>query len=72
MEEDCECGVVNVGGGIAGLATTLALKRVGVASLVLERSAELRSPGAALTLFPNAWRAIDALDAPGAFLSGLP
>ncbi|KAL6007782.1 hypothetical protein ACLOJK_033284 [Asimina triloba] len=61
MEEDCECGVVIVGGGIAGLATALALKRVGVASLVLERSAELRATGAALTLFPNAWRALDAL-----------
>jgi len=53
--------VVIVGAGIAGLATALALKRVGIKSLVLERSHELRAAGAALSLFPNAWRALDAL-----------
>ncbi|KAG9444267.1 hypothetical protein H6P81_015607 [Aristolochia fimbriata] len=53
--------VVIVGGGIAGLATALALKRIGICSLVLERSHELRTTGAALTLFPNAWRALSAL-----------
>ncbi|XP_077228805.1 monooxygenase 2-like [Tasmannia lanceolata] len=58
--EICE-EVVIVGGGIAGLATAVALKRVGVRALVLERSDELRATGAALTLFPNAWRALHAL-----------
>ncbi|XXG64671.1 hypothetical protein AAC387_Pa05g2558 [Persea americana] len=53
--------VVIVGGGIAGLATALGLKRVGIRALVLERSHELRATGAALTLAPNAWRALDAL-----------
>ncbi|KAI3992366.1 hypothetical protein MKX01_030087 [Papaver californicum] len=53
--------VVIVGGGVAGLATALALKRVGVKSLVLERSSELRVTGAALTLFSNAWIALEAL-----------
>lgn len=53
--------VVIVGGGIAGLATALALKRVGVEALVLERSHELRATGAALGLFNNAWRALDVL-----------
>ncbi|MCL7051637.1 hypothetical protein MKW94_028544 [Papaver nudicaule] len=53
--------VVIVGGGIAGLATALALKRVGVKSLVLERSNELRVTGAALTLFSNAWIALESL-----------
>ncbi|KAJ4966650.1 hypothetical protein NE237_018499 [Protea cynaroides] len=53
--------VVIVGGGIAGLATALALKRVGIEALVLERSPELRTTGAALTLFPNAWLALEAL-----------
>ncbi|CAN1298816.1 Monooxygenase 2 [Linum perenne] len=58
MEEE---QVVIVGAGIAGLATAVALNRVGIPSLVLERSEELRTTGAALTLFPNAWLALDAL-----------
>ncbi|KAK1264015.1 hypothetical protein QJS04_geneDACA024970 [Acorus gramineus] len=58
--ESCE-EVVIVGGGIAGLATAVALKRVGVQSLVLERSQELRATGGALTLFPNAWRALEVI-----------
>ncbi|XP_057970095.1 monooxygenase 2-like [Malania oleifera] len=53
--------VVIVGAGIAGLATAVALKRVGVRCLVLERSERLRTTGAALSLFPNAWLALDAL-----------
>ncbi|KAL6276840.1 hypothetical protein ACE6H2_020441 [Prunus campanulata] len=53
--------VVIVGAGIAGLATALALKRAGVEALVLEGSEGLRATGAALTLFPNAWVALDAL-----------
>ena len=58
-EEDHE--VVIVGAGIAGLATAVALKRVGVRALVLEKSEGLRATGAALTLQPNAWLALDAL-----------
>ncbi|KAI3936197.1 hypothetical protein MKW92_039626 [Papaver armeniacum] len=53
--------VVIVGGGVAGLATALALKRVGVGSLVLERSSELRVSGPGLTLFSNAWIALESL-----------
>ncbi|KAL3740239.1 hypothetical protein ACJRO7_021510 [Eucalyptus globulus] len=53
--------VVIVGAGIAGLATAVALKKVGVRALVLERSEELRTTGAALILFANAWVALDAL-----------
>ncbi|XP_026390187.1 monooxygenase 2-like [Papaver somniferum] len=53
--------VVIVGGGVAGLATALALKRVGVKSLVLERANELRVTGGSLTLFPNAWIALEAV-----------
>ncbi|KAL5719643.1 hypothetical protein ACHQM5_012397 [Ranunculus cassubicifolius] len=53
--------VVIVGGGIAGLATAVALKKVGIRSLVLERSQTLRTTGAALTLTNNAWVALDAL-----------
>ncbi|KAL5555762.1 hypothetical protein UlMin_037998 [Ulmus minor] len=53
--------VVIVGAGIGGLATALALKKVGIKALVLERSDGLRATGAALSLFPNAWLALDAL-----------
>lgn len=53
--------IVIVGAGIAGLATAIALKRVGIRALVLERSDGLRVSGAALTLAPNAWLALDAL-----------
>ncbi|KAM0940459.1 putative FAD-binding domain, FAD/NAD(P)-binding domain superfamily [Dioscorea sansibarensis] len=56
-----EHDVVIVGAGIAGLATALALKKIGIQSIVLERSHDLRTTGAALTLWPNAWRALDAL-----------
>ncbi|KAK1661076.1 hypothetical protein QYE76_049235 [Lolium multiflorum] len=49
--------VVIVGGGIAGLATALALRRVGVGGvLVLERHSELRATGAALTVYPKSQR----------------
>lgn len=63
---DVDAEVVIVGAGIAGLATALALRRLGVGAagggvLVLERHAELRSTGAALTIFPNGWFALRAL-----------
>uniref|UniRef100_A0A6N2MDL0 FAD-binding domain-containing protein n=1 Tax=Salix viminalis TaxID=40686 RepID=A0A6N2MDL0_SALVM len=59
-ERDGDDGGV-MSAGIAGLATAVALKRVGVRALVLERSQGIRATGAALTLFPNAWLALDAL-----------
>ncbi|CAN6248601.1 unnamed protein product [Urochloa humidicola] len=65
VKADVDAEVVIVGGGIAGLATALALRRAGVARgggvLVLERHAELRAMGAALTIFPNGWFALRAL-----------
>ncbi|XP_020518965.1 zeaxanthin epoxidase, chloroplastic isoform X1 [Amborella trichopoda] len=57
MEEE----IVIVGGGIIGLATALGLHRHGVKSLVLERGELLRSEGAALAMWTNGWRALDAL-----------
>lgn len=54
MEEE----VVIVGAGIAGPATAMALKRIGIEALVLEKSHSKRTTGAALTLFPNAWIAL--------------
>ncbi|KAB5511792.1 hypothetical protein DKX38_028820 [Salix brachista] len=53
--------VVIVGAGIAGLATAVALKKVGVRALVMEKSKGLRSTGTALTLSPDDWLALDAL-----------
>ncbi|GMY05413.1 monooxygenase 3-like [Fagus crenata] len=53
--------IVIVGGGVAGLATSLGLHRLGIRSLVLESSDNLRSAGYALTAFTNAWKALDAL-----------
>ncbi len=40
--------VIIAGGGIGGLAAALALTRKGVASIVLERSAELGEIGAGI------------------------
>lgn len=53
--------VVIVGAGIAGLATSLGLHRLGIRSLVLESSAGLRVTGFAFTTWTNAWRALDAV-----------
>ncbi|XP_015941802.1 monooxygenase 2 [Arachis duranensis] len=53
--------IVIVGAGIAGLATSLGLHRLGVASLVLESSEKLRVYGFGLTTWTNAWKALDAL-----------
>ncbi|XP_040861940.1 monooxygenase 2 isoform X4 [Glycine max] len=61
MESSLVEDIVIVGAGIAGLATSLALHRLGVPSLVLEYSDTLRVTGFALTTWTNAWKALDAL-----------
>ncbi|KAK8916083.1 hypothetical protein KSP39_PZI022867 [Platanthera zijinensis] len=53
--------VVIIGAGISGLATALGLHRKGISSLILESSQSLRASGFALTVWSNAWRALDAL-----------
>ncbi|KAL2503933.1 FAD/NAD(P)-binding oxidoreductase family protein [Abeliophyllum distichum] len=53
--------ILIVGGGISGLSTALGLHRLGIRSLVLESSDRLRITGFALTMWTNAWRALDAL-----------
>eukprot|EP00250_Pteridium_aquilinum_P010967 c19751_g1_i2 orf=164-1687(+) len=53
--------VVIVGGGISGLATALALHRLGVKSLILEQSEGLRTAGSTIGIWSNAWRALEAL-----------
>jgi 2-polyprenyl-6-methoxyphenol hydroxylase-like FAD-dependent oxidoreductase len=52
---------VIVGGGIGGLATAIALDRVGIDSIVLEQAPELEEVGAGLTLSPNAVHALERL-----------
>jgi 3-hydroxybenzoate 6-monooxygenase len=49
------------GGGIAGLATALALARQGLSCTVLEQSASFSEIGAGVQLGPNALRALAAL-----------
>ncbi|MCD9638443.1 hypothetical protein HAX54_022439 [Datura stramonium] len=58
---ETEENIVIVGAGIAGLATCLALHRLGLRSIVLESADSLRATGFALALWTNAWRALDAL-----------
>jgi 2-polyprenyl-6-methoxyphenol hydroxylase-like FAD-dependent oxidoreductase len=53
--------IVIVGAGIAGLTTSLGLHRLGIRSLVLEASDNLRVTGYAFTTWTNAWKALDAL-----------
>ncbi|XP_057805929.1 monooxygenase 2-like [Salvia miltiorrhiza] len=53
--------VVIVGAGIAGLATSLSLHRLGIRSLVLESADNIRTTGFALGIWPNGWRALDAI-----------
>src|SRR5712691_8397589 len=56
-----------VGGGIAGLAFAVALRRAGWDVEVLERAPEFTEAGAGLSLWPNALRAVFRLHqlAPG-------
>lgn len=56
-----EQSILIVGGGIAGLTTALGLHRLGIRSLVLESSDGLRTTGFALTMWTNAWIALDAV-----------
>ncbi|CAN1771142.1 Monooxygenase 2 [Linum perenne] len=61
LQEVEEQDVVIVGAGIAGLATSLALHRLGIKTLVLESASTLRTTGFALGIWTNAWKALDAL-----------
>ncbi|XP_020210867.1 monooxygenase 3 isoform X1 [Cajanus cajan] len=61
METKVVQDIVIVGAGIAGLTTSLALHRLGIPSLVLESSDSLRVSGFALSIWENAWKALDAV-----------
>src|SRR6185437_1209167 len=53
--------ILIAGGGIGGLATALALAQKGIASLVLEKAAQLGEIGAGIQLGPNAFHCFDRL-----------
>ncbi len=53
--------VLIVGGGIGGLATSLALQRQGIRSLVFERTQRFREVGSGLLLAGNAVKALEKL-----------
>lgn len=59
--EETNEDVVIVGAGIAGLATALSLRRLGVGATVLEQGPSLRAGGTSLTLFKNGWRVLDSI-----------
>lgn len=52
---------VVIGAGIGGLATAIALRRLGMEVTVHERSPELTEVGSGLTLWTNAMRALDQI-----------
>ena len=49
------------GGGIAGLATGIALRQAGFDVEIFERAPELREIGARLMIWPNGTRSLEAL-----------
>ena len=53
--------VAIIGGGIGGLAAAVALRRVGIESIVLEQASEIREIGAGLSIWSNALSAIREL-----------
>src|SRR5690606_5414349 len=52
---------VVIGGGIGGLTAAAALHRRGAEVTVLERAGSLQPVGAAISLAPNALRALDVI-----------
>jgi salicylate hydroxylase len=57
-----DADVVIIGAGPGGLAAAHALLRQGLRVKVFERAKAFRQIGAALGLFPNAYKALDAID----------
>jgi len=53
--------VVVIGAGIGGLAAALALRRIGIETLVIERAARIREVGAGLAIWSNAINALREL-----------
>jgi len=55
--------VIVLGGGIGGLCTAISLRQIGLDVVVYEQAEELCQVGAGLTIWANAIKALDALDA---------
>jgi len=53
--------IVIIGGGIGGLAAALALRREGFEPVVYERAPALLEVGAAIAVWPNAFRVLERL-----------
>jgi 2-polyprenyl-6-methoxyphenol hydroxylase-like FAD-dependent oxidoreductase len=51
-----------VGGGIGGLTTAIALRKIGFEVEVYERSTELQEVGSGMSLWPNAVRSLEQID----------
>jgi 2-polyprenyl-6-methoxyphenol hydroxylase-like FAD-dependent oxidoreductase len=54
--------IIIIGGGIGGVATALALHRVGIEAIVYERTHQIREVGAGLALWANATHVLKNLD----------
>ena len=61
MEQQIKTTFAILGGGIAGLSTAIALKKIGIDALVLEAAPEFKPVGAGITLAVNAMKAYDHL-----------
>jgi 2-polyprenyl-6-methoxyphenol hydroxylase-like FAD-dependent oxidoreductase len=51
-----------IGGGIGGLTTAIALRKIGFEVNVYERAAELKEVGSGMSLWPNAVRSLNQVD----------
>ena len=51
-----------IGGGIGGLTTAIALRKIGFEVNVYERAPELKEVGSGMSLWPNAVRSLDEID----------
>ena len=51
-----------IGGGIGGLTTAIALRKIGFEVSIYERAGELKEVGSGMSLWPNAVRSLNQID----------
>ncbi len=61
MQSQGKTKAIIIGGGIGGITTAIALRRVGIDATVYERAPELQEVGSAIPLFTNALKALQKL-----------